>query len=581
MKSNGDGSGAESHHSSAQPESAHSHKLDDIEKVEISHDEVVDGSTGGCAPHQSRKDEKKAHGLGNAARRKRDLQDEGECSHSQSNKYIDHEEIKTTPDMNRIAKLLQHFRPEELGEKPTARDYLSMLCLKLKSILPMSIAVFIIYYVSVVYIFTYCIPLVFNDWNGWGYFFYEDKDKIPGLRKIPKGLQCILAGSMVLLFLVINISFFRAAFTSPGTLEKEEEWALRKDCLDMFKQKDNYTRDDVLSIDISGHLHDADEKTQSKNALKYLKKANKLKYFAMEKPWSLVKKPFYNGRQCTILKAIDSESTTFKLRKRLRELKGEKGSFRDLKEQNEDTDDDFSEKEEKKDDFCDNLSEGESEAFLDKSREDPKSLKKNKKNIFPMFKQTYERKNEKEVRVCLKCLTSKPDRCHHCSVCNACILAMDHHCPWLNNCVGLKNYKYFFNTILYNMISAIIFCSTYWEVWLKLMDDPDTNIIVLYICSIAYTLGFIFMVVLIGFTGLHIRFLFTNYTTLEYCEKKKGNISTWQTSPYYSTNWRYNLSCKLGFDSIPYWFVPLAPTLHKDRGYHYKVYNDTRKLKNE
>ena len=31
---------------------------------------------------------------------------------------------------------------------------------------------------------------------------------------------------------------------------------------------------------------------------------------------------------------------------------------------------------------------------------------------------------------CSKCCSIKPDRAHHCSVCQRCIRKMDHHCPW-------------------------------------------------------------------------------------------------------------------------------------------------------
>lgn len=34
----------------------------------------------------------------------------------------------------------------------------------------------------------------------------------------------------------------------------------------------------------------------------------------------------------------------------------------------------------------------------------------------------------KRRRYCLMCHVFKPERCHHCSVCNRCILNMDHHC---------------------------------------------------------------------------------------------------------------------------------------------------------
>ncbi|CAN0370544.1 unnamed protein product, partial [Laminaria digitata] len=42
-----------------------------------------------------------------------------------------------------------------------------------------------------------------------------------------------------------------------------------------------------------------------------------------------------------------------------------------------------------------------------------------------------------------RCDAFKPPRAHHCSLCQRCIVKMDHHCPWVNNCVGVGNQKLF------------------------------------------------------------------------------------------------------------------------------------------
>lgn len=163
--------------------------------------------------------------------------------------------------------------------------------------------------------------------------------------------------------------------------------------------------------------------------------------------------------------------------------------------------------------------------LTDEGERQNKNNDKDDNSLFPMFRKTHEKKNDGSQRICIRWLRSKPDRCHHCSICNTCILMMDHHCPWLNNCIGYNNYKYFFNTIFYCMLSSIVVTSTYWEVWGKLLDDTSTNLFVLYLCSVTYFLSFIFMVVLTGFTIFHIRLTITNYTTLEYWEYRRAHVS--------------------------------------------------------
>lgn len=46
-------------------------------------------------------------------------------------------------------------------------------------------------------------------------------------------------------------------------------------------------------------------------------------------------------------------------------------------------------------------------------------------------------------KFCKKCNAPKPQGAHHCSTCGRCVRRLDHHCPWMNNCVGERNIKMF------------------------------------------------------------------------------------------------------------------------------------------
>lgn len=52
-----------------------------------------------------------------------------------------------------------------------------------------------------------------------------------------------------------------------------------------------------------------------------------------------------------------------------------------------------------------------------------------------------------ELRYCRKCQNNQPLRAKHCRKCERCVSTFDHHCPWVGNCVGERNKKYFYTYV--------------------------------------------------------------------------------------------------------------------------------------
>uniref|UniRef100_A0A0N4ZZ96 Palmitoyltransferase n=1 Tax=Parastrongyloides trichosuri TaxID=131310 RepID=A0A0N4ZZ96_PARTI len=141
---------------------------------------------------------------------------------------------------------------------------------------------------------------------------------------------------------------------------------------------------------------------------------------------------------------------------------------------------------------------------------------------------------------CQICLHTVVEGTKHCKSCNKCIPGFDHHCIWLNNCIGKKNYKLFFilviilvsNSIislflnilliiLYYKENKFLFPQNNEEVFIIFFSFPSK--IWLILCSVLLFFNTIMAAVSINLLQFHCILIKKNLTTVAYLTMHSKN----------------------------------------------------------
>ena len=167
----------------------------------------------------------------------------------------------------------------------------------------------------------------------------------------------------------------------------------------------------------------------------------------------------------------------------------------------------------------------------------------NEDDFFNFLKDNY--------KFCFQCRKFRPPRSYHCKECNRCILKMDHHCEWLHTCIGLQNYKYFFNTIFYGSCLFLAMLITYFNYAREAIFNQSIKIFYSYFIILVFLIMMVIFIRLIGLLILHMTLILTGRTAREFFKNEKG-----AQLRRYDMGYCENLKITFGENKL-YWFLPI------------------------